>query len=124
MWSLAIPLLINDQPSMKFWRSRTGVILALSYLGLYLLSWIYAVGFLLFNPPAAEFNPPSLVALPWTFFIVPLANSGGIQDWYGRHVASPVLYGTVMTSIFLPGIMLNAVILYLFGRFLERRRRS
>jgi hypothetical protein len=68
---------------------RTGAILALSYLGLYLLSWIYAVGFLLFNRPPAEFNPPSLVALPWTFFIIPIANSWGIQDWYGRHVGSP-----------------------------------
>jgi len=109
---------------MKYLCSRTGGILALSYLGLYLLSWIYAVGFLLFNPAPAEFNPPSLVALPWTFLIIPLANSWGIQDWYGQHVGSPFLYGTVMTTIFLPGILLNAVILYPFGRFLEGLRRS
>jgi hypothetical protein len=110
--------------SMKYLCSRTGGILAFSYLGLYLLSWIYAVGFLLFNPAPAEFNPPSLVALPWTFLIIPLANSWGIQDWYGQHVGSPFLYGTVMTTIFLPGILLNAVILYLLGRFLEGRRGS
>jgi len=79
---------------------------------------------LLFNPPPAEFNPPSVVALPWTFFIIPLVNSWGIQDWYGQHVGSPFLYGTVMTEIFLPGILFNAVILYLFGRLLEGRRRS
>ena len=68
---------------MKFFRSKTGEKLCALYLGLYLLSGIYAVGFPLFNPPPAEFNPPSPVALPWTFFI--------IQDWYGRHIGSPVL---------------------------------
>ena len=57
---------------MKFFRSKTGMKLSLSYLGLYLLSGIYAVGFLLFRPPTPEFNPPSLVTLPWTFVIVPL----------------------------------------------------
>jgi len=109
---------------MKFLRSRTGAILSLSYLGLYLLSWIYAVGFLLFNRPAPEFDPPCLVALPWTFFIIPLANSWGIQDWYQRHIGSPVLYGTVMALVFLPGVLLNAVMLYLFGRSLEGSRRT
>ena len=107
---------------MKFLRSKTGVKLCSFYLGLYFLSGIYAVCFLLFNPPPAEFNPPSLVALPWTFFIIPLADSLGIQDWYGRHVGSPILYGTVMTLILLPGAFLNAIIAYLFGRFLDERR--
>ncbi len=107
---------------MKFLRSRTGVKLCSVYLGLYLLSGIYAVGFLLFNPPTAEFNSPSLVALPWTFYIIPLANSWGIQDWYGRHVGSPILYGTVMTLVFLPGAFLNTVIAYLFGRLLDASR--
>jgi hypothetical protein len=107
---------------MGFLRSKTGAIFSLSYLALYLFSRIYAVGFLLFNPPPAEFDPPSLVALPWTFVIIPFANSWGIQDWYGRHVGSPILYGTVMALIFLPGVMLNAVILYLFGKVLDPPR--
>ena len=103
---------------------RTGAILALSYFGLYLLSWIYAVGFLLFNRPPAEFNPPSLVALPWTFLIIPVANSWGIEDWYGRHVGSPVLYGTAMALLFAPGVLLNAIALYAFGTLLDGRRRT
>jgi hypothetical protein len=110
--------------NLKTRGGRTGAILALTYLGLYLLSWIYAVGFLLFNRPPAEFNPPSLVALPWTFFIIPVANSWGIQDWYGRHVGSPALYGTVMALLFAPGVLLNAIIVYLFGTFLGGRRRA
>jgi hypothetical protein len=110
--------------NLKTRGDRTGAILALFYVGLYLLSWIYAVGFLLFNPPPAEFNPPSIVALPWTFFIIPIANSWGIQDWYGRHVGSPVLYGTVMASLFAPGVLLNAIVVYLFGTFLDGRRRA
>ncbi len=109
---------------MKFLSSKTGVKLCCLYLGLYFLSGIYAVGFLLFNKPPAEFNPPSLVAMPWTFFIIPLANSWGIQDWYGRHIGSPILYGTVMTLVFLPGVLLNAVIAYLFGTFLDYSRRT
>jgi hypothetical protein len=42
-----------------------------------------------------------------------------MTDWYQRHVASPILYGTVMTLVFLPGALLNAIILYLFGKFLD-----
>jgi hypothetical protein len=107
---------------MRFLRSRTGAIFSLSYFALYLLSWIYAVGFLLFNPPPAEFDPPSLVALPWTFVIIPFVNSWGIQDWYGRHVGSPILYGTAMALVFLPGVLLNAIILYVFGKALDKPR--
>jgi hypothetical protein len=110
---------------MKFFRSKTGKTFCSLYLGLYFLSGVYAVCFLLFRPPTPEFNPPSLVALPWTFVIVPLAHSWGMTDWYERHVGSPILYGTVMTLIFLPGALLNAVIVYLFGKFIDwSRRRS
>jgi hypothetical protein len=31
--------------------------------------------FLLFRPPTPEFNPPSLVAVPWALVILPLAHS-------------------------------------------------
>jgi hypothetical protein len=45
---------------MKFFRSKTGVMFSSLYLGLYLLSGIYAVGFLLLRPPTPEFDPSSL----------------------------------------------------------------
>jgi hypothetical protein len=109
---------------MNFFRSSTGAIFCLSYLGLYLLSGIYAVCFLLFHPPTPEFDPPSLAALPWTFVILPRAHSWGMTDWYERHVGSPIVYGTVMTLVLLPGALLNAIILYLFGKFLDGLRRT
>jgi len=107
---------------MNFLRANTGAKFCSIYLALYVLSWIYAVGFLLFNPPPAEFNPPSHVALPWTLFIIPVANSWGIQDWYGRHMDSPILYGTVMALIFLPGVFVNAALFYVFGRLIDPPR--
>ena len=107
---------------MKFVRSKTGLTLCSLYLALYLLSGIYAVGFLLFSRPTAEFNPSSLVALPWTFFLIPYYNSMGIINLYQRLVGSPVLYGLLMWSVLLPGALLNAVILYLFGRILDGLR--
>jgi hypothetical protein len=109
---------------MKYFRSKTGGILCLSYLGLYLLSGIYAVGFLLFRPPTPEFDPPSLAALPWTFVILPLAHSWGITNWYEVHAGSPIAYGTVMTLVLLPGAMLNAIIFYLFGKMIDGSRRT
>jgi hypothetical protein len=99
---------------------KTGPMLSLRYLGLYFLSGIYALCFLLFRPPTPEFDPPSIVALPWTFVILPIANSWGIQDWYLRHSGSPVLYAAVMTLILLPGALLNAIIAYLIGKALGR----
>ena len=45
---------------MRFFRSKAGLTFSLSYLGLYLLSGIYDVGFLLFRPPTPEFDPPSV----------------------------------------------------------------
>ena len=109
---------------MNSFRSKTGLTFCSFYFGLYLLSGIYAVGFLLFRRPTPEFNPPSLVALPWTFFLVPFWHSMGISNVYERLVGSPVLYGTLMWLVLLPGALLNAIILYLFGRFLDRPRRT
>jgi hypothetical protein len=42
-----------------------------------------------------------------------------MTDWHERHVGSPILYGTAMTLIFLPGALLNATIVYLFGKFID-----
>lgn len=109
---------------MRFFRSKAGLTFGLSYFGLYLLSGIYAVSVLLFSPPTPEFNPPSLAALPWSLVIIPRAHSLGMTDWYQRHAGSPVLYGTAMTLVLLPGAVLNATILYLLGRFLGGRRKA
>lgn len=102
--------------------SRTGSTLCLYYLGLYLLSGVYAVGFLLFHRPTAEFNPPSIAALPWSLVLISISHSMGITDLYQRLVNSPVLYGMLMWLVLLPGALLNAWILYLFGSFLDRSK--
>ena len=104
---------------MKFFRSKTGVTLGLSYLGLYALSWIYSVCFLLAHRARAEFNPPSVAAFPWSLLIISFANANGMTGWYQRHAASPILYATAMALLLLPGALLNAIILYLFGRLLD-----
>ena len=107
---------------MEFRRSKTGSALCFFYLGLYLVSGIYAVCVSLFWRPTPEFNPPSLAVLPWTFVLVPLSHSMGISDLYERLIDSPFLYGTLMWLVCLPGALLNAIILYLFGRLLDGSR--
>jgi len=102
-------------------RSKTGSALCLSYLGLYLLSGLYAIGVLLVTRPTPEFNPPSLAALPWSLFLIGYYNSLGISNLYQRLVDSPVLYSGLMWLVLLPAALLNATLLYLFGRFLDRQ---
>ena len=109
---------------MKPFRSRAGVIFAAAYLSVYALAGIYAVGFLLFHRPTAYFNPPAIAALPWTFAILPIANSWGMPSWYQTHTGSPLLYGLAMTFIYLPGALLNATILYWFIRILDLFRKE
>jgi hypothetical protein len=104
--------------------SRTGLNFCSFYLGFYLLSGIYAVGYLLFRRATPEFNPPAIAALPWTFVLVPLLNSMGISNLYGRLGGSPVLYGTLMWTALLPGAMMNGALLYLLGRAIDRRNAS
>ena len=100
------------------------MVFALSYLGLYLLSGVYAITFLLFHRPPAEFNPPSIVALPWSLILIALSHSLGILSVYDRLIGSPVLYGGLMALVVSPGALLNAIILYAFCRFLDRLRRA
>jgi hypothetical protein len=100
-------------------RSRARAIFSLSYLGLYLLSGVYAIIFCYFQKPAPEFNPPSLVALPCTLIIIPIAQSWGSTLWYERLIGSPVLYGGLMTLILLPGALLNTIIFYWIGKIYE-----
>lgn len=104
---------------MKLFRSKLGLTFGLSYFGLYVLTGIYAVCFLLFRKPTPEFDPASLAVLPWSFILLPLAHAYGIADWYERFAGSPVLYGTLMTLVLLPGALLNAVIFYHIGKYLE-----
>lgn len=109
---------------MRFLRSRTGWRLCSVYLGVYALSGVYAVCWLLFSRPTPEFNPPSLVALPWTIVLIRFWNAHGIGNAYDRYINSPFLYGGVMWSALLPGALLNAVILYLLGKLFERSSRG
>lgn len=108
----------------KLFPSRTGRIFALSYLGLYSASGIYSVLFLLFHRPPGEFNPPSIVALPWSLILIPYSHSLGILNLYDRLTGSPLLYGGLMTLVVLPGAILNAIILYGICRFLDNLRET
>lgn len=108
--------------SEKFFRSRTGFTFGLLYLGLYLLSGIYAVCMLVFGRPAPEFNPPAIAGLPWSLPLILLSHSLGIGNLYDRLTGSPVLYGILMTLVPLPGALLNAGVLYAFCKFLDRFR--
>jgi len=109
---------------MKLFRSKAGVALGLSYLGLYLLSGIYAIVFLLFGPATPEFNPPSVAALPWSFVLIPFYRSMGIGNLYDHLTGLPVLFAALMTLVLLPGAMLNAFILYACCKFLDGFRRT
>jgi len=109
---------------MKLLRSKAGLTLGLSYLGLYLLSGIYAIVFLVFGPVAPEFNPPSIAALPWSLVLIPFYHSIGIGTLYDRLTGAPVLSGALMTVVLLPGAMLNALILYACCKFLDGFRQA
>ena len=99
--------------------ARFGLALCTAYLALYTLSLIYSVGILLFEKPTAEFNPPSLVAIPWSLVLIPYYQSLGIGDLYLHLTRSPVLYSLLMWSVLLPGALVNAGCLYLVGKFLD-----
>jgi hypothetical protein len=105
-------------------RSRIGWNLARIYFGLYVFSGIYAICFLVFGKPRPEFNPPSIVTLPWSIMLIIYSHKQGILDWYSRHTGDPILYGTVMTLVVLPAALLNAFLLYWFGKLLEGPHRS
>jgi hypothetical protein len=109
---------------MNRFKSNTGLALCLSYLGLYLLSGVYTVVFLLFHRPPGEFNPPGIAALPWSLVLIPIYHQMGILTLYDRLIKSPVLYGGLMMLVLLPAALLNALILYAFGRLLDRLRRA
>lgn len=109
---------------MQFFRSKAGRAMGKAYLGLYLLSGIYSIVFLLFNRPTAEFNPPSIAALPWSLWLISISHRMGILALYDRLAKSPILYGGLMTLVQLPAALLNALILYAICRFLDRVLRT
>jgi len=101
--------------------SKRGLNFSLFYFGVYLLSGIYAVLVLSSSKNVSpEFSPASLVVLPWTFIIVPIKESTGIGIWIDHFQNKSVLYGILITLVYLPGAVLNGIIFYFIGKHTER----
>lgn len=62
-----------------------------------------------------------LMTFPWSLAWVFIENALGIIGWYGRLGNTPALYGACASLALLPAAIPNTVLLYLFGRILERK---
>lgn len=102
--------------------SRTGGVLCLSYLGVFLAAGIYAIYLLVFHTATSEFCglPAIILTLPWSMLSMPIVNGLGIVKWYEQFASTPALYGFWAMMTLLPSALINAIILYVAGSYFER----
>jgi hypothetical protein len=105
--------------------SKLGQILSLSYLGLFLLSGVYAIYLLVFHTANSEFCglPAILLTQPWSLLSIPLINKLGIVEWYEHFSGTPAVYGFWAIATLLPSALINAALLYAFGHSLDHYNR-
>jgi hypothetical protein len=98
--------------------SKLGLILSLSYLGIFLVSGVYAIYLLLFHTATSEFSGllGILVTLPWSLMFTPILDSIGYITWYESFSGNAAVYGIFAMLGLLPGALINATILYFIGR--------
>ena len=111
---------------MKIFTSKLGLILSSSYLGLFLLSGIYALYLLVFHTAESEFSGllAILITSPWSLMWSSLMNSWGYISWYERFAGSPAIYGMFAMAGLLPPALLNAAVLYFIGAVLDNKNRK
>ena len=110
---------------MKFY-SRPGLILSLSYLGIFALSGIYTLYFLIFHAASSEFSGllPVLLTLPWSMVMILILDGLGYITWYDHFADNPVAYGLLALLPLLLAALVNATIIYFIGRLFSNTAKS
>jgi len=106
--------------------SKPGLILSLSYIGIFLLSGIYMLYLLIYHTANSEFSGllPIVETLPWSIIVTPLLDSLGYMSWYNHFAGTPLVYGLFALIPLLLGAFVNAIILYFIGRLFETIAKS
>jgi hypothetical protein len=101
--------------------SKSGLILGLSYLGIFLLSAIYMLYLLVFHTAHSEFSGlfSIFLTLPWSILVTPIMDSLGYINWYNQFAGNPFVYGLFALLPLLSGAFVNAIILYFIGRLFD-----
>ncbi|MGD0589820.1 MAG: hypothetical protein ABSA44_03335 [Bacteroidota bacterium] len=101
--------------------SQPGLILSLSYLGIFLLSGIYMLYLLIFHTANSEFSGlfSILITLPWSIIVTPMLDSLGYMSWYNHFAGNPLVYGLLALLPLLSAALVNAIILYFIGRLFD-----
>lgn len=98
--------------------------MALGYLGLFFLVYLYVLWALVFNTAHSEFCGlfEIILTMPWSLAWIPLVNKTGYVIWYSQFASQHVLYGTLATLVDLPPALLNAMVLYFIGKKSEGKK--
>ena len=98
---------------MRIMKAKLGQLFVLIYLGLFILSGLFAMFSLVFNTAHSEFSGifAILVTLPWSIILK-------IPNWYDKYASMHVLYGLCAMLNLTPGALINATILYYIGKFI------
>ena len=102
--------------------SKTGLIIAASYLVLFLITGFFAIYQLIYNTGSSEFCglPAIILTLPWSMLSMPIVSGLGIVKWYEQFASTPALYGFWAMMTLLPSALINAVILYVAGSYFQK----
>jgi hypothetical protein len=106
--------------------SKSGLILSLSYLGIFLLSGIYMLYLLIFHTANSEFSGlfSIFLTLPWSILVTPIMDLLGYINWYNQFAGNPLIYGLFALLPLLSGALVNAIILYFIGRLFDNIAKS
>lgn len=106
---------------MKSFSSKLGLIFSLSYLTIFFASWAYAIYILVVHTATSEFSGLAMVLTtrPWSMLLIPLMDKVGYILWYEKFAGHPAIYGMFGGLGLLLGALINTVIFYFIGKFLE-----
>ena len=106
---------------MNLPKLKLRLIFSLSYLGIFLLSGVYSIYYLVLHPVAELWGMLLiLVTLPWSMILGPIIDSLGFIAWYDQFAGNHIVYGFFAMSAFIPAALLNAIILYFIGRLFDK----
>lgn len=102
--------------------SRLGFIFVVTYLAIFLFAEVLAFRALIFDAAHSELSgvPAIFVTLPWSIIFGQFWDSIGFVSWYNQFAGTPGLYGLFASLTLLPGLIINAAILYYMGGLIDR----
>ena len=103
-------------------RTHLGSVLAIGYLAVFGVAECLMLYDLVFHTAQSEFSGLWIivVGLPWSLMLTPVWSAVGYVDWTNRFAGTPLVYGLLASVPVLPGVVLNAGIVYWIGRALGR----